>query len=300
MEKIPFQLLCTQAWRASITHKLAWIFGCIIAGASALNIRLSQDIPNITTSDTLQTVLQTKSPREWLVFLLILIVLFLVRIFGNSNLVASLASLADKANLYNYPRTLRAVWNNFFRVLLLEGLLLIFLSVVIGIISFPLIIAVSNNFGAIRLLGALGLLTFIPIACIVFFIRQYAIFYLLFSFPLTLRGSLETSSALFLRSVVPSLLFGLFSLGITLFFALGLNILIASALALVQILSLPLTESAIAFALSFILLAWFTIFQQALWIAFFKNIASTPDAKQTTKKTEEVPSDNIPETPPVQ
>jgi hypothetical protein len=298
MERLSFYEFLLQAWRASISKKLPWVFGAVIALASISETRLGAHLPETASFDGLIGTLGEKSSGEWLLIFFWLIFLFVIGTFGKSNLIASLSFVAGKTGLPNYPTAARAIGKNFLRALFIESLALLLLLLVIIILSLPLWIASSSNPEAVAPLTTLGFATLIPIVIIIFFIRQYALFYLLLS-PLSVRSAIETGAGLFSRFVFPSLLFGLFSFALTALFTFFLNLAILSIVALSGKVSIPLGETAVSLAAGFVFFAWFAIFQQALWLAFFKAIAGTRDTEKTAAEKEAAFADNnLPETPP--
>lgn len=299
-EKLPFSQLLLLAWRASFSQKLPWIFGSLLAIASIIESRWSSTLPQVDSFPELMNILSEKSPQVLFSFLLIFIVLFIFEIFSKSNLIASLSFVTGKADLPNHPNTFRTIGGNFFRAFLLECLSLLFLSVVISILSLPYLIAASKNPGAMNTLFDLGFLAFIPIALAVFFIKQFALFYFLLS-PLKLRASLEASGTLFSHFIFRSLFFGLFLLILTSLFTFFINIVILSLVALSEKIGFPQGSFPITLIVGFVFFAWFSIFQQALWLAFFKDIAGPKETEETIKEKEVVfNNQTLPEIPPAQ
>lgn len=298
MERLDFRMLLLQSWNASLSKRLPWVFGCIVAVSGIMETRLQTDIPDTVSFDELLEALSAKSIDEWFLLFLILLSLFALGTFGKSNLIAALSFVAGKPNLENSPRTLHAIGKNFLRAFFLESLILLLLLMAAGILSLPLWIASSHNPDAMTPLITLGFLTFLPIAIIIFFIRQYSLLYLLLS-PLRIRGAIETAANLFSRFLFPSLLFGVFSLTVTLLFTFLLNLVILSVVALLRQVSVPLEGATISLATGLALFSWFAVFQQALWIAFFRAIAGTSGTeKAVTEKESAFAETNLPETPP--
>lgn len=300
MEKLSFYEFFLQAWRTPISRKLPWVFGVIIAIASIAEMRLNSGMPATSSFDELGGVFGEKDPSEWLSIFLLLITLFIIGTLGKSNLIVSLSFVAGKTGLPNYPNTVRAIGKNFFRALFLEGLALSSLLLAIGVLSLPLWIASSRNPEAMLPLTTLGLFTLIPIVIIIFFIRQYALFYLLLA-PLAIRNAIEAGSLLFSRFIFQSLFFGLFSFALTVLFTFCLNLVILGIVVLSQKISVPLGEAGVSLAAGFVFFAWFAIFQQALWLAFFKAIADARDTRKTVAEKDAAFTDNnLPEIPPAQ
>jgi hypothetical protein len=300
MEKSRFDKLFWQAWHASISLKLAWGFGLIVGVASVMQTR-----PDASTSDIFyfEEFFRILSERVsgngiWIFFSLWFIFLFVVKTFGESNLIVALSSVAGKTGLPNYPNAARAMGQNFFRALLVEGIALFLILAIIGVLSLPLWIAYTRNPQVMDLLIVLILLTFIPIIVMIFFIRQYALFYLLLS-PLSLRRAIETAGALFSSFFFPSLLFGMFFGVLFILFTFCWKLVTLGIVALVHWTTMPLREGIISLAVSFVFFVWFAIFQQALWLAFFKSIAGASDTKKAVAEKETAFTDSLPEIPPV-
>lgn len=299
--KIPiFREIFLQAWHATIQKKLPWIFGGLIGIVNLFEAHLSFDMPETPDMGALINTITQKTPEEWLWILASLILFLLLGILGRSNLIPALSFVAKKNDLANSPKSLVAIQTNFLRGFRLECLIFLIILSTVALLSLPLWLASMYNPGTVPLLMLLEILTLTPILIILFFVRQYALLYLLLS-PVGIRGALETSSSLFLRFLFPSLLFGLFAFTLTLSFTFLLNLVILSITLLFRTLSIPLTEAFLLLPISGFLLSWFAIFQQALWIAFFKNIALTPDTQKTTVE-EEAPlvNNKLPDSPPAQ
>ena len=308
LEKLQLHTLILSAWRASLSKRLPWIFGSLLAIAGVIESRIAARLPDTASFPEFLNIISEKNGEALFSFLLIFIFLFSLEIFGKSNLIVSLSFVTGKTNLPNYPDKLAAMGKNFFRMLLLECLALFFLLAVTLIFSLPFLIASSKNPEAMDTLLGLSLLAFLPITIVVFFIWQFALFYLLLS-PLRIRGSIEAGSSLFSRFIFPSLLFGLFSFALTALFTFCTNIIILGITALSERAGLPLGTTAATLVVGLVFFTWFFIFQQALWLAFFRSIAGPPrlgeagqDKTEELIKEKEPVLDNqtLPEIPPAQ
>lgn len=295
MEKLDFHALLLQAWHASMTRRLPLIFAAVMAIANLAENRLLAGVPAAASPQELLQTFSAFLPRELLLLFLILFALLAIDIFGKSNLIVSLSHVAGRKNLPNAPHTLRSIGRNFFRALVLEGIALLALLAAIGILALPLLIASFRNPETMSLLINMSVLTFIPIAVVIFFIKQYSLLYLLLS-PVSIRGAIETGSALFSRFIFPSFLFGVFSLTLTALFTFCTHLVIVSMGMLLRASAIPFTETALALGVDFVSFTWFAVFNLALWIAFFKAIASTPAPEKTVP--EKTLADNLPDTPP--
>ena len=302
MEKPQVHQFVLQAWRASLPRKLPWIFGGIVALAGIAKNQFSTG-PLLDASSLEEFIgnLSKQDPYQALLLVLMLVVLATVGIFGKSNLIVSLGFVADKPNLPNHPDTATTIGKNFFRGLLLEGIAFLAFLIVIGILAIPPLIAASYNPETLPLLMLLSLITLAPLALAIFFIRQFSLLYLLLS-PLHIRGAIETGSALFYRFIVPSLLFGLFSFALAVLFTFCANLVILVTTVLFEKISIPIPETSVSLVLGFVLFSWFVVFQQALWIAFFKSLAGPRKTDKPIKEKEGVlvGNDTLPEIPPAQ
>lgn len=301
MEKLLFREFFRAAWQASISKKLPWVFGVIISAVSILETKLHITLTEATTPDKLVHILTQKTPDEWLGLLITLTILLLVGIFGRSNLIPALSFVAGKKDLPNHPHTPQALWKNFLRGICLEGVMLLVILFSVIILSLPFWLASVYNPEAITSLALFGALTLIPIITVLFFVRQYALLYLLLS-PIGIRGAFEASCKLFSRYMLPSFLFGLFMFLLTLLFTFLLNLAILSISALATAIFLLPEKISLPLIISGICFAWFAILQQALWIAFFKAIAGTENKEEvvTEKTAPFIENNKIPDVPLIQ
>ncbi|MFZ2299544.1 MAG: hypothetical protein WAW00_00205 [Candidatus Moraniibacteriota bacterium] len=302
MESPPIHQCVLQAWRASLPRKLPWIFGAVIALAGIAETQFGAGplLDTFSLEESFKS-LAGQDPQEALLIALIFVSLSIVGMFGKSNLIVALGFVADKPHLPNHPDTAKAIGTNFLRGLLLESIAFLAFLIVIGILAIPPLIAASYNPEALPLLVLLSLITLVPLALILFFIKQFSLFYLLLS-PLRIRGAIEVGSSLLYRRIAPSLLFGLFSFALSVLFTFCANLVILVITVLFDKISIPLPETYASLAIGFALFAWFAVFQQALWIAFFKSIAGPRDTEEPIKEKESVPigNDTLPEIPPAQ
>lgn len=301
IKKLPFYEFFLQAWRASISPKrVTLILGLIVALSNIAAARLDIVLPYIFSLDKFILIFPERVYGEMFLIFLWGFLLFVIGALGKGNLIVSLSYIAGKTGLPNFPNTFAALKKNFLNTLAVESLALLSLLAATFIILLPLGIASANNPNVMSLLIILGLLTLFPIAIIIFFIKQYALFYFLLS-PLSLRGAIETACALFSKFFLKSLAFSLFFAVLVAFFTFCLQMIILGVVFLAQKIFIPLEEQIVSFAMSFVFFAWFAIFQQALWLAFFKSIAGARDIIKVSveKEKETTLAPNIPEIPPV-
>lgn len=299
-EKLAFFTIFLSAWRAALSKKLPWVFGFLLAIAGALENRFTPAIPDTASLSEFLQVLANQITATPLLFFLILIFLFGFEVLGKSNLIVALSFVTGKTDLPNHPSNLSAIGKNFLRTFLLECLALLFLLAALGVVALPSIIASSQNPLAVAALQQLGFFVFIPIAISFFFVKQFATFYLLLS-PLRMRGSIEAGCSLFSRFIFPSLFFGIFSFTLTVLFTFLINNVILILIALFEKISLPIGEASLAITVGILFFTWFGIFQQALWLAFFKSIAGSHKTEELAKEKETVfDNQTLPEIPPAQ
>lgn len=299
MEKTSFYKLILEACTTTFTKKLPWVFGSFVALSSLIESKINTDITNAPSFEVLFQTVSQKSPQELGAVFFVLFFLFILSAFGKGNLIVSLSFVTNKNNLPHHPTTLRALSKNFTSTFLLECIAFFFLVAIIGIFSIPVLLASGTNPGAVPILLNFAILTFIPIALVVSLIKEFSFIYILLS-PLKIRSSIEASRLLFSRYMTRSFFFILLTLLLTGLFTFCVNLVILWITVLLEKISLSTTQESISFLISFLLFAWFTIFLQALWIAFFKSIARPKTNPIVEEKEVAVERNIVPEIPPVQ
>ncbi|MEI8096744.1 MAG: hypothetical protein WCG73_01410 [Candidatus Moraniibacteriota bacterium] len=299
MEKPFFFKLILEATVATFTKKLPWIFGSFMTFAALLGSMWNADIANTDSLEALFQVVSQKTPQELFSLFIILFVLFISSTLGKGNLIVSLSFVTHKNNPSNHPTTLHSLWKNFTLTFLVECIAFIFLIAIIGILSVPFLIASGTKPAAMPLLLNFAILTFIPIALVVSFIKECTFLYVLLS-PIKIRSAIEASRVLFSRFIARSFFFTLLTLILTGLFTFCVNLVILGITVLSEKISLPLTKEFFSFVISFVFFTWFTLFLQALWIAFFKSIASPKTDPIVEEKEVVVEEGILPEIPPAQ
>lgn len=292
MEITPFHKLISEAWTSSRTKKFPWVFGVLIAGAGLIGSHMVAGLFAASSFSEFASLVREKSPEETVFLVLTFLALFASGVYGKGNLIVSLSFIVNKSKLPNHPHTLRAQVQNFARTFIIECLAVLILLVIGGILCLPFVIATEKNPAVVTMLQGFGLLTFLPLAIIVFLIKQYTLFYSLLPL-LSLRRSIETSIALFLRFVSSSFIFTILTFLLALLFTFLVNLVILEITAL--------GISSIIIFVSFIFYAWYAVFEQALWLCYFKSIARPKDTSTGTKEEVTVLERSVlPETPPTQ
>ncbi len=290
MEKISFLDIFMTSWRLSISRRTFLVFGFFIALPLAAQIFL---LPPVDTSPTDQWLTEiTLHPTRTIFFLL---GYFLFTLFGKGNLIVSLGQTRrdKKESLFSFPSLSRT----FSRALILDASIGAFLIVLLILLALPTLIA-SRTIGSVpETLSLLTLLTFAPIAIVVFFVREFSYFYFLLS-PLRLKTALEVSTNYFLHHRTIALWFGLFSLLLSLLFTFFLNLAMLAIVALFQRFTPALPEAIVVFVGSLICFTWYTTFRQTLWFTFFQYLA-TPKDKTKVVETKTILEEKISESPSV-
>lgn len=277
---------------------MPWIFGFFIALASIAENAFLAAHADLFQQEDIPAPFAFGENDPVSFWLTAAFLLFLFRTFGKSNLIATLAPLSQKeasADPLKIP-ALRSLRDNFFRALLLETVVFFFLIGIVLLLAAPAAFAFRYNEAALDTLVFLGFLVFLPIAAGIFFTREFAFFYLIIS-RLRLRSSFENGSALFFRHMYRSLAFGIFSLALTLAFTFCLNLVMLSIVALSQKTGLPFLETTLWFSASLVIIGWWNVIRQTLWLLFFRDLAAPKD-KEGTEKKSLLARDNLPETPP--
>jgi hypothetical protein len=301
IKKLDFYDFFLQAWRASSSpSKKMLILGLIVSVSNIAASRLDIVLPYIFSLDKFALIFPARIYSEVFLVFIWLALFFLIGAFGKGNLIVSLSYIAGKVGLPNYPNTARAMGKNFFRAVAVDVTALVLVMAAIIIVLLPMGIASAKNPNVMNLLLTLGLLTLVPIVTVIFFIRQYSLFYFLLS-PVSFRGAIETACALFPKFFLKSLSFGLFFVLLTATFTFCLQFIILGIVFVADKITFPFEEQLVSLVASFVFFAWFAIFQQALWLAFFKSIAGTRDIMKASveKEKETTLAVNIPEIPPV-
>lgn len=293
MENLRLFDLCAKAWKASSSLSISWLFGGVAGLALLAQSQLTLPLRDIL-SNGLMASWFSHLDREAVFAAIPWVILCLVmELFGKSNLIVSLSPLASGRPAASDNFTLVATFRTFLRALFLELVIIAALLAVIAILFTPVGIALWKNPTAIGSLVGLASITLIPFAVFAAFVREYGLIYLLLA-KLSPRDALYSGASLFSRFALLSIFFGFFSLLITIVFTFCLNLSILSIDALFGRLS---GESHVfSLVAAFILLTWFFIFRQALWILFFKEIAAPKNKDADTE--EKVFADKIPESPP--
>ncbi len=291
MEKISFFEILKESWDTSFSRTSFLFFGFFIA--------LPLAVQTIALPDTSlpQTALLEKAARHPLLTLLLIGSFFVFKLFGKSNLVTTLHQntkkneRAEKKNPFFQEAS-----RNFKKAFLLDITLALFFLILFLVLALPSLISFFTSGTVPETLLVLSALILIPVVIISFFVREFSFFYFLLS-PLRLKASFEAGATLFTKKRNLCLAFGLFALLQTLLFTFFLNLAMLGIVALSQKVTPFLPETILLFSGTLLSLTWYEIFKQALWLNFFKRLATpkNPVAKEVTdalfkEKVSEIPS----------
>ena len=292
---MPFSQLLRTAWRISLSHPSFYLWGGLMACAFLGSNLLIKTVP-ISLSDSPSPPME-ELPLLALLSLFFLYVFFLLlHLFGKTGLILSLDTHRKKTDS-SPSRKLSFIflWKNFFRVLLLEMIAFAFVIGVTLILFIPLLVSSRYNPDIVSPLSIFSITALVPIYIVIFFVREYSLFYLLLS-RLPLRQSFETGSSLFSRFTPRSLFFGSYALLVLVGFTFFLNLAMLNTVVLLEKTGFAAFAQPTSFAVGFILLAWFAVLYQALWYLFFIDLAAPKEPEP--EKESVLMKENLPELPP--
>ena len=105
-------------------------------------------------------------------------------------------------------------------------------------------------------------------------VREYSLAYALLT-PLRFWSTFESAARLYIRFQIPSLLYGVFLLLITVVFTFFSNLVMLGITALLQTLSFTGNTVITTLVVSF-LFSSYAVYEQALWITFFRSLVLPP------------------------
>ena len=297
-ERASFYELLLRAWNLSWSGLKLYIFGGLLALVVIIQNVFTQTLPQFSSWQEALNFFQAES---WWLIVGVFFLLFLIYIFGKSNLIGLLSEIEKtlgktKALKTNSAPVSKNLLRLFLRGLILEGTVILFLVFILTLLALPIFLAWWMQREILDSLSTLAMIVFIPVGAVVFLSSRFALFYFLLS-PLKLRASLENGYALFSRHVVRTLLFGLFSFALAIIFTFFLNLLMLNSSLLAEYASSDTTFTRyFPFLLSFPILSWWSILDQALWLSFFEDLARP---KEEARDEEEVIiKERAPEIPP--
>lgn len=290
MEKISFFEILKESWDTSFSRTSFLFFGFLIA--------LPFAVQTIALPDTslMEATLLTRITEHPLLTLLLIGSFFIFKLFGKSNLVIVLHRNTEKDQQAGKKHlAFREMFRNFKKALLLDLTLALFFFFLLFILALPSLVSFFSLGTIPETLLMLSALILIPVIIISFFIREFSFFYFLLS-PLRLKGSFEAASSLFTKKRNLCLTFGIFAILQTLLFTFFLNLAMLGIVALSQKMTPFLSETVLIFFGTLLPLSWYEVFRQALWLNFFKRLATpkNPTPAETVdillEKVSEIPS----------
>ena len=292
-EKINLPDLLLRAWKISWMSPLLWVLGAISAGTSVLeNFWLDKN--TVSSGADLFRIFSSYGFKDALLLALVFGLVFLVSVFGKSNLVVQVferiksdsSRFSKQHSLPHYSPFLL-----FWRGLQVEFLSAIAFIVLIVILASPVFLSSFYSPEKASLLFVLGSVTFIPLTLSLFCVKEFTLCYSLLT-SLSLRQALENGTRLFSLFPLPAILLGAFTFFGVLLFTICINLVMLGALVLFENIGFSLGN----FFLGFLALTWLSLFQRALWTLFFIEIAG-PKAPDQEKESVPLIEKRIPEVP---
>lgn len=287
--------LLLSAWRYSFRSRLFWLWGGVAASAPLVqNFWLDQK--QLVSAEDLFSYLSTFGYKENILFFLFLFILITFSLLGKSNLTSLLHEQEKKDRAIekgtsHTPSPFLLLWRGF-KVECVTFLFFLFLLIILGTPGF---LASSYNPQSASLLLMLGSITFLCVAFIFFFVKEFAFFYSVLS-PLSLRQCFENGSRLFYRFPWQSASLGITTLLLIILFTFATNLVMLGITVLLNSIGFSQISLPVILLTSFLLLTWTSIFLRALWTLFFLEIAR-PKNPETTKEELPIPTEGAPEFP---
>jgi len=296
MKKIDYLGILKKSWNITWHNKYLWWFGFFLAlgsGGGSYNFPAGSE----NTEENGEKIIQAVSSfieTYWVLLLtglLILIVLFLVvvvlKIISRAGLIKSVDKI-NKGETSSFKEGFSQGKKYFWKILFTGLLLSIFVMAVIAALASPVVLLVIlKSYILAVIMGIMAVLIIIILAIIVAFIREYAYIYLVLS-DIGIKPALENAYSLFRKNILPSIILALIFIPIGIVVGIGiLMVLILLALIFVMIglaLYFILSKIGVVIAITLGVLVFlvvvlfiqsvFQTFRQAVWVLFFKEIAS--------------------------
>lgn len=292
MEKISFPDLLLSSWQFSRARKIFFVFGFFLALPVAVQ---SFFLPATDTS----------AINQWsetfllhpLIGLLYLSASFIVALFGKGNLIVALEN-GRRGNDAKRTLSFPSFRSSFLRALTIDASIGFFLIVFLLLLSLPTVVATRTLGSVPESLFTLSLITFIPVAVVLFFIREFTYYYFLLS-PLNLTSSAEAAVRFFLRHRPTCLWFGFLVFLFSLLFTFFLNLAMLAIVVLFQKFAPAVPESVVIFGGGLVGFTWYATFRQTLWFTFFQSLAVPKDKKRTDQETGTILEEKVSEIPSV-
>lgn len=275
--KTSFQELLILAWKSTFSCRKSWIFGLIISFvAMKERILLSPLHDALSFQEAIISVLHKYDSVPF--FIAGIFLLFVVRIFGRSNLVVVLDTASKKPTQRKKLTATRMI-RIFFRAAFFELFSLGVILLTIATLCLPVWVAFRYNDEALGVVIALSIATALVVFPVVFFVLEFAFFYFLLA-RIRFFSSIENGALLFSRYRGRSIAFGFFYAGLLVAFTFSLNLVMLTIVVFSRKIGLGWAEETISFLGSFFFIAWFSIIEQSLRLFFFKDLARPQEKEE--------------------
>lgn len=282
MKKSLFDFL-VESWHLSYARASFFLFGFIsILPMVVLDLFLKQN-DELLSFENIYTALRTYP----LITTTLLILSIIITIIGKSFLITHLNANAD----HSAPKNIATPITKSIRI---ESTIILFVVFIVFLTTLPML-AANEVLGVVpNELGWLSTTLLLFILVVIMVVREYALIYTLLT-PLGFRSTFESASKLYIRFQVPSLLYAVFMLLATAVFTFFSNLVMLGIVALLQSLSIVNT-ALVTMTVTSVLFSGFAVYEQALWLTFFRSLAlppKDPAANSTASIVEDI--NNIPE-----
>lgn len=272
MEKAPFSELVSQAWKASTPKAPTLFFGMLVASGMMAEQLVAQALWQQPASGGAALALRDFWVEHTAIATGGFLLLLLAHAFGQANLIAALSTRRMGFRMGE-------MISRFIKTLAVDVTAGAALCVLAFIFAAPPLLALLSNRGAFEGAALLSIVAFLPVALVISFIRQYGLFYHLLS-PLRLRSSVDRGAALFSKFFLRSLGFWIFSIAVAAVFTFFLNAAMLGTSSLFMKVGLVPFSEQIVLGIGFIGFVWFMVFDQALSLRFFEDLASERDSEK--------------------
>jgi hypothetical protein len=246
---------------------MTFSFGVLIAAGVVMEQLIPQALWQPTEKSFAAALRNFWFGHDVLILLLFASVFF-ASVFGRANIIVALARHQLKPSFHG-----REMASRFGRLLIVDITAGLLLTILVIVFAFPPFVAFSSNRGAFEGAIMISAFSFLPVLFTVACIRQYGIFYFLLS-PLQFRSAIDRSVALFSRFMARSLAFWIFSFAVVVVFTFFLNAAMLGTSSLFRLLGFSLFSEHASSLIGFIGLVWFSVFNQALSLRFFEDLAT--------------------------
>lgn len=315
MQKINYISILRNSWHLTWHNKYLWWFGLILAigsGGFNFNFPFNTEDKKFDNEKFAQAADAFFSHYwQWIVagailLFVLVIVLAVLKIISRAGLIKSVSKIVSGETTSFKKGFIEG--KKYFWKLFLLGLLVFFFMFGIALILFTpvvfLIFLKSYIWAAI--LGVLAVFLVIILGIIISFIKEYAQLYLILA-NLNIKNSLENGYLVFRKNILPSIIFSLFLMAISMIVGLAILfsfIIVAAVFVMLGLVFYLLLKWAgviiaaipgilIIIAVGLAVQSIFAVFRQTAWILFFREIAAvkteeTVEEKETVKTAEKV------------